>query len=173
MLNRLYQRFERKTDIYTDWFVADLWKKLGLSPLLATSKRTYDKVRQPLTGVGLTYNIDDIIKISRFLFSQLESAEPILDRKLLANALQRGPVSLNFIGNSPDLAYNNGFWALEVSKTLGCKKPRWIPFMSGYGGITVALISPELMYYNYADDYQYLWLAVVKELGHQFDLCED
>ncbi|MCF6263871.1 MAG: hypothetical protein L3J24_09840 [Xanthomonadales bacterium] len=173
MLNRLYQRFEGKTDIYTDWFAADLWKDLGLSPLLATTKRTYDKVKQPLTGVGLTYNIDDIIKISQFLFSQLETSTPILDRKLLANALQRDPVSLNFVGDSPELAYNSGFWALEVSKSLGCKNPRWIPFMSGYGGITIALISPELMYYNYADDYQYRWLAVVKELGRQFDLCEE
>jgi len=173
MLNRLFQRFEGKADIYTDWFAADLWKNLGLSPLLATTKRTYDKVKQPLTGAGLTYNIDDIIKISQFLFSQLKTSEPILDRKLLANALQRGPVSLNFVSDSPDLAYNNGFWALEVSKTLGCKKPRWIPFMSGYGGITVALISPELMYYNYADGYQYRWLEIVRELGKHFKLCED
>ncbi|MBE9549379.1 MAG: serine hydrolase [Proteobacteria bacterium] len=173
MLNKLYQKLEKRADIYTDWFADDLWPSLHLSPLLADSKRSYDDIGQALTGFGLTYTVDDILKISRFLFSQVGAADSILDQKLLSSALQTGSHRINRLTDDPYLAYNNGFWALEVSKTLGCKNPKWIPFMSGYGGITVALISPDLLYYNYADDNQYRWLGVVKELQRQFNLCED
>ena len=44
--------------------------------------------------------------------------------------------------------------------------------MSGYGGITIAMISPDVLYYNFSDNYQFLWLDAVIELNKQFPICE-
>jgi len=71
------------------------------------------------------------------------------------------------------MAYNFGFWGLEVGHTLGCKESKWLPFMSGFGGISVIMYSPDVLYYSFADDGKYQWLAVVKELNKHFPLCEE
>ena len=42
---------------------------------------------------------------------------------------------------SPVYKYNNGFWAMPVNGS--CQ--RWVPFMSGYGGIIVWTINEGLL----------------------------
>ena len=177
MLNRLLKKITNNSDkdSYQDLFVNDLWRKLKLSPLLNNTRRTYDDVKQPFTGWGLTYHIDDIIKISHFLEHQLSATDGaiVLDRKMLKSALQVGENRINRDGAEAGIAYNNGFWALEVSRALHCKKPKWIPFMSGFGGITVALVSKDILYYNFSDNNKFLWLKAIKELNRQFPICEE
>lgn len=174
ILDRIFEKVSDRSDFYQSVLVDDLWFQLGLSSLLNVSKRTYGRDNQTFTGWGLTYYVDDILKIGRFLQQQKTAvgAKQLLDKTLLASSLQQLGAPVNLAGGEPNLAYNNGFWALEVSAALGCERPRWIPFMSGFGGITVALISDEIIYYNFSDNHQYLWLNVIQELNKQFDICE-
>ena len=53
---------------------------------------------------------------------------------------------------SSDFRYESGFWARNVQSLLGCAHPTWIPFMSGFGGISVVLFPNGVIYYNFADD---------------------
>jgi hypothetical protein len=174
MMERLYERFTGKKNIYYNFLANDLWLKLNLSPLLQGSKRTYDNENQPFTGWGLTYVVDDIIKLVQFLEQEINinSESKALDETMLASAMQTSRSAINRSGGLKGLAYNNGFWGLEVSSKLDCKKPKWVPFMSGYGGITVAMISPDILYYNFSDNNQFKWLNILIELNKQFPLCE-
>jgi hypothetical protein len=174
MMSRLYIKMTKGNDFYTEMLADRIWKSLNLSPLMNDSKRTYDEDAQPFFGFGLTYLIDDVIKLSTFLQQQvtLDENESLLDQKMLASALRHNDSSVNREGGSPSLAYNYSFWALEVGKTLGCKQAQWIPFMSGFGGITIALISPDLIYYNFSDHNKYQWLDKVVELNRQLSICE-
>ena len=175
MMSRLFTKMTKRNDFYTDILVNEIWKSLKLSPLMKDSKRTYDKDEQPFFGFGLTYLIDDVIKMSNFLQTQItiNKEDALLDQTMLESALQYGDLRINREGGSPSVAYNHSFWALEVGRELGCKKARWIPFMSGFGGITIALISPDLIYYNFSDHHKYQWLDVVVELNRQFPICEE
>ena len=57
-----------------------------------------------------------------------------------------------------DVGANNGFWAKKFKgSNLGCTKDVWIPFMSGFGGITVALMPNKTLYYYFSDDQDFAW----------------
>lgn len=174
MIERLYKKLTGLDDFYSHFLVNDLWRQLQLSPLLSDSKRTYDKQKQPFTGWGLTYLTDDLIKIFEYMQRQNNTLDDIqeLDRSILASAMQTGPDRINLSGGMPNLAYNYGFWGLEVGHSLGCKQEKWLPFMSGYGGISVVMVSPDILYYNFSDNYKHIWLDVIKELHQQFEFCE-
>ncbi len=174
MLNKIFSAVSGKKDFYSVILAGELWPKIKLSPLLDESKRTYDSTQQTFTGWGLTYYVDDIIKISEFLQQQrtATSSNSLLDLKLLNRALITTNNQQNLDGGEKYLSYNYGFWALDVGKSLSCQKSKWIPFMSGFGGITVALISPDLLYYNYADNQRFNWLDVIIELNKQLPICE-
>jgi hypothetical protein len=59
---------------------------------------------------------------------------------------------------SANIFYNNGFWSKVFDKNLfGCKEDIWIPFMSGFGGITFALLPNGMSYYYFSDGYVYSW----------------
>ena len=173
-MERLYKRLTGKDDLYSNLLASDLWRKLGLSSLLQQSKRTYDEQQQTFTGWGLTYLSADIVKIVKYLHQQnrLVSGPKTLDPSMLSIVLQTEKNQLNRSVGAKKLVYNYGFRGLEVSQSLGCKKEKWIPFMSGYGGITIAMISPDVLYYNFSDNYQFLWLDAVIELNKQFPICE-
>jgi len=171
MLNNLYLKMTGSSNFYKNVLVDDLWKSIHLSPLLNESKRTYDDTQQAFTGYGLTYYVDDIIKISNFLNDRQQSNQR-LDQTILHSAMQVGKNRLNREGGSENLAYNYGFWALQGASQLGCKKPKWIPFMSGFGGITIAMVSPDILYYNFADDQRFIWLDKIVEINRLFSICE-
>lgn len=172
MMNKLFQKFTNQTDLYQNLMLEDLWKNLDLSELLATSKRTYDSDNQTFTGWGLSYYVSDLIQIVEWIQQQAQQPT-LLDEQILNSAMQKGGDRINREGGQANMAYNFGFWGLEVGHSLGCKKPKWLPFMSGFGGITVVLYSKDISYYSFADDGKYLWLPVVKALNKQFPLCED
>ena len=57
-----------------------------------------------------------------------------------------------------DIFYNNGFWSRKISASrLGCDEDIWIPFMSGFGGITFAFFPNGMSYYYFSDGYKYYW----------------
>lgn len=167
-------RHDRSADLYEHVIVYPIWKPLHLSPLLDDTKRTYDKRAQPFTGYGLTFESDDIARIAHWL-SVLNGeidGEPIFDESMFAAALQRNRDDPGSTAVYPALRYNNGFWGLNVGPTLGCDEDLWVPFMSGYGGITVAMFPNDTIYYYFSDGYVHRWASAAVESNKIRSLCE-
>jgi hypothetical protein len=156
-------------DIYNDVMIKDVWKGLGLSPLLATTRRTYDKVGHPFTGWGLVYHGDDIARIAIFLESP--KAEALFDNGLLNAALQRDSGNRGLPAGFPGIRYQLGFWARDVKPVTGCANPTWVPFMSGWGGISVALMPNKTVYYAFSDGQTYNWGEAASESNRIRGYC--
>ena len=159
-------------DFYDD-LLLPLWQELGLSPLLDTTGRSYDAARQPQSGWGLTLYLDDIMRIARFLQdgSQIDG-KPWLAPALLAQALQRAPAGHDLIAGDPATRYKAGFWAWNAGPALGCRQDVWIPAMSGYGGISVALMPNGHVYSYFSDGQQFAWRRAAQASNLITPFCE-
>ncbi|MFC6633398.1 hypothetical protein [Microbulbifer taiwanensis] len=161
-------------DIFADTVVEDLWKPIGVGPTGQYTRRTYDAVEQPFAGWGLMWLPDDIAKIASFVAIDdgKINGQQMLNAAQLDAALQR---SVSDIGTVPlaDYRYNNGFWAHDVAGNLsGCNGAQWIPFLSGYGGITVVLLPNDSVYYYFSDNDTYYWLEAVQEAHGIRSACQ-
>ena len=174
MNNYLKGQLGSSADIFTDVIVADLWASIGVSPTGRYTRRTYDPVEQPFAGWGLMWLPDDVAKIASFVgIDDGEiSGQQMLDRTELDAALQRNNRD---IGTVPlaGYRYNNGFWAHNVAGNLdGCSGDQWIPFLSGYGGITVVLLPNDSVYYYFSDNDTYYWLEAVQQAHQIQSACQ-
>ena len=66
-------------------------------------------------------------------------------------------------------SYDNGFWIWKADAALGCSSAKYIPYMSGFGGISVVLLPNNMVYYFFSDtakelnkigNFCYLWKTV-------------
>jgi hypothetical protein len=161
-------------DVHRDVLVAELMRPLGLSPLTHASKRTYDSVAQPFAGWGLTLHADDVVRLGLFLLQDGGAIDgrQVLDPAGLAAALQRDPADRGLPAGSDSLRYNNGFWAYSTDLGGTCREPIWIPFMSGYGGISVALLPNGSLFYVFSDHGRFEWLRAAVAAHRIRNLCE-
>lgn len=159
-------------DIYTDTMSTELWGAITTSPTAKGTRRSYDTTAQPFTGYGLVYLPDDIAKIGAFIAIAEGAAggTQLLDSTLLNAALQKTPADPG-LTPATDTRYNNGFWAYNMKTSLGCAADRYVPFMSGFGGITVALMPNNTVYYMFNDNSQFLWADAVKEAAKIRPIC--
>ncbi len=145
----------RRRDLFDDLVVADLYGPLGLSPTSRVTRRTYDAVAQPFTGWGLVLQADDVAKLGVFLARDAGAigGRQVLDARMLAAALQRDPADRGLqVAGRADLRYQHGFWARNLRRVPDCPTDTWVPFMSGFGGISVVLLPGGIVYWNFADD---------------------
>ncbi len=158
-------------DLLDDFWIPRFWSPLHLSPAVAVSLRTRDAARQPYTAYGLTLLREDVAKLADFINVAHGSigGEQILDNQLLDQALQRDPSSPGL--PAAELRYQHGFWAWNAQSLLKCAAPLWIPFMSGYGGITVALMPNGMSYYYFSDGGAFSWSRAVNEADRVAPLC--
>jgi hypothetical protein len=171
--NYVSQRHDSSVELYEHVVVEPIWNALNLSPLLDSTKRTYDKTAQPFAGYGLTYEADDILRIAHWLNTEDGEfdGESVFDEQMLAAAMQRDPDDPGLTAVYPSLRYNNGFWGFNAGPALGCDRDVWVPFMSGYGGITVAMLPNDTVYYYFSDGYVFRWASAVAESSKIRDLC--
>jgi hypothetical protein len=172
--NYVTQRHGSSVDLYEHVIAGPIWNTLNLSPLLDDTKRTYDEAAQPYTGYGLTYEADDILRIAQWISQENAEldGEPYLDEGMLAGALQRNADDRGLTAVYPTLRYNNGFWGFNAATVLGCDAEVWVPFMSGYGGITVAMFPNDTIYYYFSDGYVFRWATAAVETSKIRNLCQ-
>ena len=168
----------RHDDLYRDLVHAQIYAPLHLSATAAVTRRSYDTVAQPFTGWGLTFQPGDIARLGQFLAAEhgAINGRVLLDPALLARALQRDASErgLSVQGN-PGLRYQLGFWARNLRTVLGCAHDTWVPFMSGFGGISVVLFPNGVVYYNFADDAKpasFDWAIPAREVRKLGDYCQ-
>jgi Beta-lactamase len=160
-------------DFYRDLLLEPVFRRLGLSPELATPRRTLDDARQPFTGWGLVLRRDDLVKLGAFLAlgeGRLGN-EQLLDPAMVRAALQRAPGDTGLRAADDSMRYNNGVWAWNIAQYAGCRKPAWIPFMSGFGGIAVAMPPNGTVYYYVSDGGVFHWARAVAETGRIASVC--
>lgn len=143
-------------DLHRD-FVDAVYRRLSLSEVITHTRRTRDEVRQPLYGWGLFYTPDDLVRLVHWLMTgegRIEG-EQVLDARMLAAALQRDPAEPGLRAAAENLRYHDGFYAYDLGPRAGCDEPLWVPFLSGYGGISVVLLPNDVIYYVFRDDGRY------------------
>ncbi len=174
MNNYLQQNEGLDKDIFIDSIVTDIWTPLNISPTAKVTKRTYDVIKQAWGGYGLNLHRDDVAKLANFYNIDNGSIASVqmLDNNLLTQALQKIPNVHGLNTGLGNLYYSNGFWALDAGTILGCNNEVWIPFMSGFGGITIALLPNGMTYYYFSDNDEFSWLAAIIEANKIKSMCQ-
>jgi len=169
------QKFGPDTDVFSDLLVPELWERLKLSAVSGSTRRTYDTVAQPFTGYGLTYHPDDIARIAKFLnMDDGRIADQMLfDQAEFDAAMQRVERIPIEPLESRRLNYRNGFWAANAGIWANCSGESWAPFMSGFGGITVAMLPNDTVYYYFSDSGNFNWITPAREAHKIRSICAD
>jgi hypothetical protein len=155
-----------------DRLADDIFEALELSPTALVSRRTYDALRQPFVGWGLFLHPSDVARLGQFVGGDrgVVAGNQVLDLALLDAALQRSSSDRGLEPQS-GYRYNNGFWAKDIGAEVGCAGPLWVPFMSGYGGITVLLLPNGVVYYYFSDDEDFAWLEAARAADSIRSIC--
>jgi hypothetical protein len=157
-------------DVYDD-LIAPIWAAIGQSSMLDATRRTGDAQALPFTGYGLAFTRDDVVRAARFLTRGGEiDGRPWLDPTLLQEALQRSPPGSG-AAVFPHIIYRLGVWARDVAPLIGCARPVWTPFMSGYGGISVVMFPNDVRFWSFNDDGHFDWGEAARQVNRIRPLC--
>lgn len=161
-----------QADLLDDVVWPDVWHAAGLRPAAGFSRRTRDDVRQPFVGFGLAFLPDDVAKLGQWLNPLSASARDLLDSRMLRSALQLDPADRGH-ATSPDgtLLYNDGFWAMRIDDLPGCDGPVFVPFMSGFGGVTIALLPNGVTYYYFSDGNEFRFRRAIYAAARLHPYC--
>lgn len=164
----LREHRDSAADLYRD-LLGTLWRPLELSPDVSTTRRTMDARQQPFTGYGLTLRRDDIARLARAL--NRGDFDDRLDNDMLRAALRRPGAGAGFPAGD-GLDYRHGFWGYDATGLLGCEAPLIVPFMSGFGGISVLLLPGDMIYYQFGDGGRFSFAVALQQVHSLHPLCE-
>ena len=154
---------------------------------LTTLRTDNSPTGHAIGGYGLFFIPDDIAKIGDFLNNGLGmiAGNQVLDNVRLQESLFRAsnPATIATLGlpvpdtGSPRVPntfrYNNNFWVKHFTPAefpqYSCDF--WVPYMSGFGGITVLLLPDGLTYYIFSDGNEFLWYDAVNEINKIKPFC--
>ena len=165
--------YGRDSDFFDDLLIRDIWEPLQLSRLSQQTRRTYDDMRQPFVGYGLSMFTDDVAKLAVFLgASDGEiNGKRVLDQRMMDAIKQRLASDPGMVAESDLLRYNNGFRTRNVTDEVGCDRPVFVTTMSGFGGINIVLMPNDTAYYYFSDAHQHRYLSAVREAHKIRSLC--
>ena len=167
-LNNLLKDKE-ENDFFEDLLIP-IFNEKDFSQKIKYIRRTSDKRAQPYNGWGMFLNRDDLVKLNR-LFNSTDRNN-FFSKEFLDEGLQLTSNTGLLALSEADIFYNNGFWAARFSKEIfGCKEDLMIPFMSGFGGITVVFLPNSMMYYYFSDNYTFSWYSAVYAAHNIKSLC--
>lgn len=139
----------------------------GIGPDALTTLRTDNSTTgAPFGGYGMFWTQDAIAKVAQLFGPQAGVAgdEQLLHPGLLNAAMQRdsGDDGLAIPG-SPTMRYNVSVWAKDFDSAdhASFTDPFTVPFMSGFGGITVAMMPNGSSYYVFSDNNEFVWAPAV------------
>jgi CubicO group peptidase (beta-lactamase class C family) len=168
----LKQKLGTQADIYLDLLYPLVFKPLELSPTLQWTQRTYDKISQPFSGYGLIFHADDIARLAQALNSD-QSTTQYLDSVNFEGSVLPANSPANTFYDANGLSYSRGFWGVDASRWMICKDITWIPFMSGYGGIVVAMFPDGSVYYYFTDSNQHGFRHAAVEANKAINYCKE
>ena len=175
MNNYLQSQEGSGADIYT-MMKNEVYDPIKLSAGVSTLRTDNSTSGAPFGGYGLFWTQDDIAKIAKFLNvdNGYANGTQILQISMLDDAMQDDPTDrgLDTTG-TPVFKYNNGFWAKNMTPSefpqYSCSF--YVPFMSGYGGITVAMAPNGATYYYFSDNEEFSWYNAIHEMNKLSSYC--
>jgi hypothetical protein len=151
-----------------------VYQPAGMSEGFMQTLRTDNSPNgQPMGYNGLFYNRDDIAKLIRLITDDHGrlAGRQLLDPSMLDAALQRTPE--HGLPTETGFFYNTGFWAKHITPTefpqYNCSF--WVPFMSGYGGITVAMLPNGATYWYFSDNNNFSWYDAAYQAAKLAPVC--
>ena len=168
----LKQKLGAGADIHRDLLYPQILEPLHPSPVMRWSQRTYDGIAQPFTGYGLVLHNDDLARIALAL-SPGNTIGTTLAGTDFDSAMFRSGSPWQTPPGKKGLAYSHGFWGIDISEWLACSSAIRVPFMSGYGGIAVALLPNNSVYYFFTDSNQHTFRNAVVEANKALHFCDD
>lgn len=166
----LAEKAGQGADFYRDILVP-LWQDIGLSPLTHEIRRTAGEPRQPFTGYGMLLTKGDIATLAHLLATADRVFASHFAPGMLKAAMQRGPDESGKKAGSDNLKYQHGFWGWNAREALGCSNDVWLPFFSGYGGISVVMLPDGGVYYYFSDGGAHAFAEPIKELAKVSPIC--
>lgn len=168
MTNYLQDKAGSDADIF-GMLRDDVLEPVGVGPDSLVSSRTDNSPgRAPFGGYGMFWTQDPVARFAKFLNNDhgAVNGTQILDPALLTATMQRDPEDrgMTTTGAKP-MKYQNCFWGQEFTSAdnPAYTSPFYVPFMSGYGGITVAMMPNGATYYYFSDNNEFSWSATVAE----------
>jgi len=161
----------------------DIYKPLHLSQGGLTTLRTDNSESGRAMGnIGLFYIQDDIAKIGKLLNNDagVIDGSQILETSRLRESMYQDPAVLGLpvpdTGTPPvpnTNRYNNSFWEKHMTRA---EFPQytcdfWVPNMSGYGGISVALLPNGVTFYAFSDNNEWYWSGGANEANKLAPFC--
>lgn len=147
----------------------EVLKPAKVGPDALTTLRTANSATGvPFGGYGMFWTQDDIAKVAKLLTVDDGAAggTQLLHPGLLDATMQRDPANrgITTTGTTP-FRYNNAFWARDfgAADNPAYTSPFSVPFMSGFGGISVVLMPNGSTYYVFSDNNEFAWSSAVAE----------
>ena len=169
----LQQKQGAAVDLYRD-LVAPIWQQLNLSQAVNSSVRTLDAASQPFSGYGMMFSSADLAKMLYALVDPESGVVKQLDPAMYQESMQQQPSQRGLATYDQNTFYQNGFWALNLTaRGLSCQQAVWLPFMSGYGGLTAVFLPNQTIYYHISDGYVQKWAEAALWLNKIRPLCGD
>jgi hypothetical protein len=155
---------------------SEVYDRIHLSAGVSTLRTGNSAAGVPLGGYGLFWTPDDIAKIAKLLNNDhgAVAGEQLLDESMLADAMQKNPAERGLDTTGLEtFKYQHAFWAKQITPAefRQFKCSFWVPFMSGYGGITVAMLPNGVTYYYFSDNQEYNWYNAMLEANKLRPYC--
>lgn len=173
MNNFLREKLGQQADIYDDLLYKHYLGQLQLSPLSRWTQRTYDEHAQPFAGYGLMFHADDIARIAASLNSDSGLNQKLAKAGLDAAMFRGSNYSTDFTNQHGEVVYRNGFWGFDEADRIDCPVETWVPFMSGYGGIVVAMFPNGSVYYYFSDSGRHAFKNAAAEANKALNYCKE
>ncbi|MFF2276176.1 hypothetical protein [Agromyces sp. NPDC058126] len=145
----------------------EVLKPAGVGPDSLTTLRTGNSsTGAAFGGYGMFWTQDDIAKVAKLLTVDdgVAGGNQVLHPGILDATMQRDPSNRGIVttGSVP-FHYNNAFWARDFSSAdnSAFTTPFSVPFMSGFGGISVVLMPNGSSYYVFSDNNEFAWSNAV------------
>jgi hypothetical protein len=150
----------------------------------ASQQGTNPTTGRPWGAYGLFWTVDDIAKLATlFENNGAYNGTQLVDRTQMLAAMQRLSSNTGVEAASADSGgngdgtvsaggwrYSSGLWAFPTtSQVPGCALR--VPEMSGFGGITIAMMPNGATYYYVSDNNQFTWAGAIAELNKLSPMC--
>lgn len=158
-LNNYLQSNSNRKDYFNDVLIPFL-ESNNLSQTSQSVLVTNDNINQSYTGWGMFFLRSDLDRLSTIIHNIKNNSSTQLT--YLYDALNPNDNNSLLAIPSVNIYYNNGFWSRKFEKDIfNCSEDVWIPFMSGFGGITFAFFPNGMSYYYFSDGYEFAWESAI------------
>ena len=158
-LNNYLQSNSNRKDYFNDVLIPFL-EANNLSQTSQSVLATNDNIKQSYTGWGMFFLRSDLDRLATIIHNIKNNSSTQLT--YLYDALNPNDNNSLLAIPSVNIYYNNGFWSRKFDKNIfNCSEDVWIPFMSGFGGITFAFFPNGMSYYYFSDGYEFAWESAI------------